>query len=638
VKILKIFLMSSFLILISGCGNLEEGEASFSDETVTAIILDTLTVVMNEDTSAGTYISKVTILKEGSAPINEMKLYGISANYFNIDVNGTITLSSFAQLNASIKNIYNLEAIATNTHERSNRAKVTINIDNFNIPRLEMFNGSVDENATAGTVVGNINLVDIGTSPVDGITLNGYRASDFNVGSNGEITLSSSANLDDDVKGLYTLDAVAVNSSGNSIASEVMIVVNDVNSTVNAVIMPLVLIAINFNDYSIVDSDLNWNEKIFGGLYGQINHYYKEVSNGRFLLQEANETKSTINDGIIQVTLAKNHPGNNLMSRTDLADALNLADPFIDFSLYDKNSNGNIEVDELQIMFIVAGGETAYGDAESSSVWAHASGLSSRFSSDNEPAPLVDGVRVMDYFANGKYSRFGERQGNHSATIGVIVHELGHAIFGLPDLYDRNQLSAGIGYFGLMGSGSWTAKNSALPGETPPHMCAWSKLKVQWVDAQVVSINSSSLELRASHSSSSNIIKVETDDPNEYFLVENRSPRGYDAGLFRLNGIDFAGGVAIWHIDETQANEQNDDASHKLVDLEEANDAGLDLSPYNNGTRTNLFYGGNSISFDNLTSPNSKKYDGVATNIGVNNISVVGSEPENYIMYIDIEK
>lgn len=396
--------------------------------------------------------------------------------------------------------------------------------------------------------------------------------------------------------------------------------------------IPLLLISISFNDYQIQDSELNWHNKIFGGSNNQVNHYYNEVSSGKFSLAAANESSGTINDGIIQVSLPINHPGNADMNTTHLRNAVDIADGFIDFSAYDVNANNNIERDELQIMFIVAGGEAAYGDPLDRSIWAHTSGLSTPH--------LVDGVNIMHGASNGTYSSFGEKHGNHFATIGVIVHELGHAIWWLPDLYDTDATSKGIGYFGLMGAGSWGAKSSEYHGQTPTHMCAWSKLELNWINPQVHDLSTNNIEVHASHSSSYNTIKVPTNDPQEYFLIENRSPLGYDAGLFRLDNISFSGGLAIWHIDEGQReidNTDNVDETHKLVDLEEANDPVLDNN-INEGQGTNLYYAGNSTLFDDSSVPNSKKYDGSTTNISVNNISSVGSVADEYIMYIDISK
>ncbi|MCK4773481.1 MAG: immune inhibitor A, partial [Candidatus Krumholzibacteria bacterium] len=65
--------------------------------------------------------------------------------------------------------------------------------------------------------------------------------------------------------------------------------------------------------------------------------------------------------------------------------------------------------------------------------------------------------------------------GSTIIDIGVFCHEFGHA-FGLPDLYDTNGGSAGVGHWGLMGSGSWNTVTQ------PSHMSAWAKNELGWVN------------------------------------------------------------------------------------------------------------------------------------------------------------
>ncbi|PHR58576.1 MAG: hypothetical protein COA44_03820 [Arcobacter sp.] len=622
-------LLSSFylIFMLSGCGG--DSGSSFDDaSTGLNIKIGNLSLSVDSNASIGTLIGTIPILNSGSSSINSFELYGINANFFNISNNGQISLSSEAQFNVAVKNLYLLEAIAKNTSERSNRASISISLDSGAVARMQNFSNNIDENATAGTLLGSITLLENGAS-ITAITLSGNGESDFNVDASGQITLSPSANLNFGTKDLYTLQAIATNAAGNSDPITISISVNNPNIVINSI--SLVLIAISFNNFPILDTELNWHKRVFGNSPGEINHYYKEISNGTFSLTPAQETKGTLNDGIIKVSLGINHPGNNGMTKTHLSNAISLADSFIDFSTYDKNSNGHIEIDELQIMFIVGGGETAFGDPVASSTWAHASGLS--------PAPLHDGVSVMSYFDNGGYSRFGEKQGNHFATIGVIVHELGHAMLKIPDLYDRTSPKSGaIGAFGLMASGSWAKKSGEFSGQTPTHMSAWSKIKANFISPIVINVSANNISMFPTHNNNNNIIKIPTNDPNEYFLIENRSPLGYDAGLYRLDGTPFLGGLAIWHIDDAQISSQNDNVNRKLVDLEEANNPELDLSSSNNGTLTNLFYAGNKTLFDNTTFPNSKKYDGSSTNISVNNISSIGNAGSDYIMSIDISK
>ena len=61
--------------------------------------------------------------------------------------------------------------------------------------------------------------------------------------------------------------------------------------------------------------------------------------------------------------------------------------------------------------------------------------------------------------------------------IGVCAHELGHLLFGWPDLYDIDNSSSGLGEWCLMAGGSW---NGYL-GDIPAHPSAWCKADQGWV-------------------------------------------------------------------------------------------------------------------------------------------------------------
>jgi len=396
------------------------------------------------------------------------------------------------------------------------------------------------------------------------------------------------------------------------------------NATIEIMVkkeLPLLIIQIEYNDKQFENDVATWNSKIYGDNESELNHYYTEISYGSFKFKEAIESQGTQNDGIITVRLDKNHPdprGDATKLAEFKADDLNAsivaADDFIDFSTYDKDGNGKISVDELQIMFLVAGGESAAGT--NPGVWAHASGYGSN-------APINDGVKLMSYGDNGRYSMFGERHGSHDATIGIIAHELGHAVFKLPDLYDISGVSEGIGKFGLMGSGNWAYKEGeSYGGQTPVHMTGWSKSKIGFTTPTVIENNVTDLEIKGTSSIDYKVMKVETGRDGEYFLLENRAATGYDRGFHALEGAgSYVGGLSILHIDDNQ--NDNRDVDHKLVDVEEANNAGLD-SKEDRGHYNNLFFSGNSDSFTATSTPNSKRYDENSSGVTITNISDAG--------------
>ncbi len=138
------------------------------------------------------------------------------------------------------------------------------------------------------------------------------------------------------------------------------------------------------------------------------------------------------------------------------------------------------------------------------------------------------------------------------------------------------------------------------------------------------------------NSSSCGIYKATTSNSDEYFLFENRSAGGYDEGLnyliYESNsseviGTDFTGGLAVWHVKDILSSclDLNNCVvlNPPLLDLEEANDADLDNAS-SNGRTTHLFYSGNSVTFDNSSTPNSKLYDDNSSGISLTNISAAG--------------
>lgn len=383
--------------------------------------------------------------------------------------------------------------------------------------------------------------------------------------------------------------------------------------------LPLLVVLLEYDNQTIVSSDSTWAQKIFGYNDQELNSYFKEISNDQFHFTPANETYGTQNDGIIKVHLSKNHIDTDINDPNfytnlaqDLQSALTATDSHIDFSVYDSDADGAIQPTELTLVFVIAGYEDAYaGGHITNGIWAHQSSLQSA------DAPTLDGVSLCNAAKGGKYAVFGERHKDtdsaHDATVGVIAHELGHAVFALPDLYNINGGAGGIGIFGLMGAGAWTRKSgSENYGDTPVHMSAWSKSFIGWVTSQ--EFQNTSTILNETTSSSYNVIKIPI-SANHYYLLENRNDSGYDRGLRQLEGT-FQGGILIWHIDNTKlttdnfaSNTVNADPNDKGVDVVEANDPILDSVANASGKVQALFFDPNRTEFGskvtNISSPGS---------------------------------
>ena len=423
--------------------------------------------------------------------------------------------------------------------------------------------------------------------------------------------------------------------------------------------VPLLVVRVQYADATFQSSETSWADKIFGTSDGQMNHYLAETTYNKYQFTPITETSGTTNDGLVTVTMSENHPDTQKNSWACYAStAITATDSSVNFAAYDNDSNGKLSVTELQVLFLVAGGESATGLNSPGGVWAMATALLCDVDGDGlyadesgEHGITLDNVRLLGLIssAHGQngFSQFGERQGRSSsdtwdATIGVMAHELGHAYLLLPDLYCTSGSCAGIGNFGLMGGGAWGYKSSSeKSGATPVHLSAWSKENLSICTPQTVSSGTNSLTLPAvyqssTHAASCGIYKATTSTSGEYFLFENRSTGGYDKGFnyLLLNGSEstvvessYSGGLAIWHVKDILStcsdNNTCETQSPPLVDLEEANNADLD-SGSSTGRTTHLFYNGNSVSFSNSSTPDSKLYDCSSSGISATSISAAG--------------
>ncbi|MDP2365372.1 MAG: M6 family metalloprotease domain-containing protein, partial [Ignavibacteria bacterium] len=232
----------------------------------------------------------------------------------------------------------------------------------------------------------------------------------------------------------------------------------------------------------------------------------------------------------------------------------------------------------------------------------------------------VDPVSGFNVIIDGPYAIMPERSGgnNNSGSlveIGVFAHEFGH-IFGIPDLYDTDGSSEGLGNWCLMAGGAWGGNGNSP--QTPVHMSSWVKYQLGWVTP----INITSLTKGLS------VPNVEENPmvyriwrngtiTNQYYLIENRQRIGFDANI--LNS-----GFLIFHVDETQSNNRNED--HYLVDLEQADGLRNLNNNQGRGDAGDPFPGStNNTRFDWNTNPDSKDYNLINTFVSIRNIQVNGN-------------
>lgn len=373
-------------------------------------------------------------------------------------------------------------------------------------------------------------------------------------------------------------------------------------------------------------------------------HYFGEVSRGAVRLVPVTESHGAADDGIVGwLRLGAATPEGNVSSTSSYksnriaADAINAAMAYVDFTAYDANEDGRITSREVSLLIVVGAYEGSYGrDAEGASLtsdttsprfWGQSRSFVTSFSGVSVPRQSKDGTSVIIDTRTGgmTYSIIGERHGGHPATLGIMVHELGHSTFGLPDLYDIGGESNGVGVWSAMGYGSWGKRpTDSNPGDTPALLDAWSRVAMGWV-TPVIPASGDTVTVDAAGGEGNTVYALPTERSNEYFLIENRQSSGYDEGLAYLLYTSDFGGLAIWHIDDNVGtaglNNDNANEDHRRVDLIAAvGDAALDdASSY--GRPTNLFYEGNRTSINDDTSPSTNLHSGEASGVAVSDVS-----------------
>ena len=412
---------------------------------------------------------------------------------------------------------------------------------------------------------------------------------------------------------------------------------DDNKTVVEVTKQPTLIVMLQYSAplFQVTESELQAG--FFGTDPGSVNDYFHEVSGGQFTLQPVKDA-GNVRGGVVKVILADAHPNSgsdyNKTQPGIEASIKKISNNGFDFSVYDTDGDKKISAKELTLVFVVAGAESATLDPTASNNPDGVGALTTYL--DNSFVPTVNGVTLMNQGV-GKYFVMGERHYNGStgtqATIGIIVHELGHAVFGLPDLYDTNTSKNGIGSYGLMGMGEWNlADSSQYPGETPAHLSAWSKIKAGLITPETYKpTDSKEIILYATGTDKYNVVKIEV-TKNEYFLIENRGSTGFDRGL----GADSTntpskGGVAIWHIDESiiakNPTKPNNNTTHKGIDLEEADGLeSIDNQDVDDDLPSTLLYGITVTKFTPTTTPSSKLYDGTDSKVYITNISTVGSK------------
>jgi M6 family metalloprotease-like protein len=397
------------------------------------------------------------------------------------------------------------------------------------------------------------------------------------------------------------------------------------------------VILITFSDRTQTYTLSDFNDLLFGTGLDSMKDYYEEVSYGAFSISSGPMgldgwyTAPKRHDYYGAVNGAKKdaYPGDLVRYAVYAADYWGF-----NFAPYDQD--GDCYVDVVNVVHQGTGQEYS---GISTDIWSHRHSLNAAYSTGqshereyttNDPCPAGGYIKVNDYVIQPEQLDAG-----NMITIGVFTHEYAHAL-GLPDLYDTDGSSNGIGDWSLMAGGVWNNRSGGISGDTPAHLDAWSKYFLGWLQpTQVTGLLNN--ELILSVEDNQDIYKILDGTPlsGEYFLIENRQQIGFDEGLP-------SSGLLIWHIDGNIINAKR---TANTVNTNECYPGGPSCTINHFGLRLlqadNLWslekkqnegdsgdpYPGNfgNISVTRSSLPNSNLYSGRQSNVSITNISPSGA-------------
>ncbi|MDD4703879.1 MAG: M6 family metalloprotease domain-containing protein [Bacteroidales bacterium] len=290
--------------------------------------------------------------------------------------------------------------------------------------------------------------------------------------------------------------------------------------TTGQVRLLLILVAFSDKPFTYTQSDFNTMCNQVGynlnGATGSVRDYYYDNSGGALEM---------IIDVVGPVTLPNTSAyyaaGGGGMGAF-VNGALTLVDPSVNFSQY---RNGETRVSNIHFVFA---GQAQSSTGNTSEIWPHKSYVSNSI--------LKDGVQFSSYSCSAEKKSSSQMDG-----IGTMCHEMGHAL-GLMDLYDTDYTSSGgtaatPDTWCLMASGSYNNNHN-----TPPYLNAWEREILGWGDP-ITLTNTSSNVLPCTADS---LISYRVDiSPSEYFLIEHRKQKGWDAYIP-------GNGMLIYHGDKNK--------------------------------------------------------------------------------------
>lgn len=271
----------------------------------------------------------------------------------------------------------------------------------------------------------------------------------------------------------------------------------------------------SFNDYlnndtgNIVNRG-NGENRNYKGVRG----YFKDISFGQF-------TPEFDIVGPVKLPSPLSYYGaGNDNTRALLTDACNAVDDSVDFSQYDANGDGNVDL----VYVIYAGHSESEAGNNRNDIWPK-SGIGNY--------GTYDGKQIRRYGVNNELNGRETSRNKYINGIGLFCHEFSHTM-GLPDVYasttsfGADKDNFGMEYWDLMDGGEYVSS-----GRYPTAYTAWEREVMGWMNVDTLtdttSIKMTNIDRQDSIAHAYKIINGSV--RNEALYLQNIQNEGWNRGL-----------------------------------------------------------------------------------------------------------
>ena len=341
----------------------------------------------------------------------------------------------------------------------------------------------------------------------------------------------------------------------------------------------------NFTGYTIGNRSVS--------MTGSVRDYYYDNSNHIF-----DPTFDIV--GPVDINFSCRYPQSTARADEIFNAALKAADPDINYRDYDSDGDGYVDM----VFFLVAGYSASYSGNNEDYLWPHMYYL--------YWSPPLDGVYFGLYASSTEISGWENYANYHDIDgIGTICHEFSH-VLGLPDLYDTDYSGSGgasthPGGWSIMAGGSGNNY-----GRNPVGYSLYERYTLGFTTPTLIE-DEGNVTVQPLDESNKGY-RLDTFNPNEYFLIENRQSGKWDRYLPGQGH-----GMLITRVDSTNQNiwnynEVNCNPSHMYYELLRASyvgyDSGYDPFPGRAGV----------TSISNFSTPNLQTWDKTLNEYIINDI------------------